>query len=384
MRILLTGGGTAGHVNPALAIAAAVKERQADAEFLFVASALPNDKANDLVPRAGYELQTVHIRGMRAPLYHPSNLMLPFVMARSKREAKRIIQDFDPDLIVGTGGFACWPIMAVGAAMRIPTVLHESNAQPGKAIRQLRNRVDKILVNFPETVQAFGIPDAEVSGRVVRVGNPHMPGFATVSREDARRQLGIPADETFILAFGGSLGAEYVNDAVVSLAGVIAREHPHTALLHATGKRDFTRMSGAYAASGVAGCPRIRFTDYIYDMPLRMAAADLVISRAGAMSISELALTGKAAILIPSPRVADNHQYKNAMALERAGAGVCVEEETADKRRPLENGALTDAVLSLFADPERMRRMGKTIRERFACPDANEVIYRELMKVCRT
>lgn len=383
MKVLLTGGGTAGHVNPALAIAAAVKERRPDTEFLFVASALPGDKAGDLVPRAGYELKTVHIRGMRRPVFHPANLTLPFAMARSKAEAKRLITAFAPDLIVGTGGFACWPIMAGGAEMGIPTVLHESNAVPGKAIYRLRNKVDKILVNFPETVGALNSPDAEAAGRVVRVGNPHMPGFTTLSREEARRELGIPQEQMLILAFGGSLGAEHVNEELVRLAAVIAKDHPQVFLCHAAGKRDYDRVRAMYEAEGIGNCPRLSLVDYIYDMPLRMAAADLVISRAGAMSISELALTGKCAVLIPSPYVTDQHQLKNAMALSDAGAGVCVVERREDQGAPFDPGVVTDAVLSLIRDPARMRRMGEAIREGFACPDANEIIYTELMKVCQ-
>ncbi len=371
MTILLTGGGTGGHVNPALAIAATIREKHPEAHIYFAASALPSDKAGDLVPRAGYDLYKVNIRGLRRPVFHPVNLRLPFVMLRSRREAKHIIEAVRPDLIVGTGGYACWPLASQGIAMGIPTAVHESNALPGKAIRKLKAKAGRVLINFPETAERLGLSVGD--GRTVRVGNPHMPGFATVDRAAARKALGLSEGEIYVLSFGGSLGAEYVNDAVVTLCEEVVCHDPRVKLCHATGTRDQARTNRNLAQSAAAGCDRVTFVSYIYDMPTRMAAADLVISRAGAMSVSELALMGKAAILVPSPYVAEQHQLKNAMALVRAEAGVCVEEHT------LPTGGLTRAVRDLLQDPARRRAMGEHIRRHFACPEANEAIYRELM-----
>ena len=376
MRILMTGGGTAGHVNPALAIAATIKEKQPDAEIAFVASAQPRDKARDLVPRAGYELHTVHIRGVAGPLWSPaamlSNMKLPYLMARSTGEAARIIESFKPDLIVGTGGFACWPLCRAGVKMGIPTALHESNAIPGKAVLRLRGKVNLIMVNFEATISELGKVGKHT--RVLRVGNPMMPGFREISREEARRALGLSSTDLFVLAFGGSLGAEYVNDAVVRLADTLTSD-PRVHLLCATGKRDFERTNAAWQKTSAAACDRMELTEYIYDMPCRMAAADLVISRAGAMSLSELAILGKASVLIPSPYVANQHQLKNAMALVREGAGVCVEEHT------LGEGSLTAQVQALLEDAAARETLGQRIRERFACPDANDRIYQSLMEL---
>lgn len=369
MRILMTGGGTAGHVNPALAIAATLKEKHPDAEIAFVASAQPRDKAVDLVPRAGYPLHTVHIRGLVRPYWKPVNLRLPFLMIKSRREAAALIREFQPDLIVGTGGYACWPLCSMGKKMGIPTALHESNAIPGKAVEQLKSNVDLIMVNFEETLRR--LDGMGKHSAAVRVGNPMMAGFATVSRDEARKALGLAPDELYILSFGGSLGAEYVNDAVVKLAAELTYE-PRVRLLHAAGKRDYDRIRADWDATTAGKCDRVILTDYIYDMPTQMAAADLVISRAGAMSISELALTGKAVVFIPSPYVAENHQYKNAMALVDQGAALCVEEKT------LTDGALTATVKSLLKDPAGRADMERRIRD-FACPDANEQIYTHLM-----
>lgn len=374
MRILLTGGGTAGHVNPALALAETFRQHDPDAGILFAASAQPNDKAGDLVPKAGYELAGLHIRGLRRPVYHPANLGLPFLMLRSRREAAALIKEFKPDLIIGTGGYACWPVVAEGARRGVPTAVHESNAQPGKAIIKVKNSVDRIFINFPDTARRLGM---EGNDKVIRVGNPHMPGFAAADRADARRRLGIADDELCVLAFGGSLGAQHVNTALAALEREIADKHPKVTVFHGTGKGDYERVTQLLRETGVDACPRIRVTDYIYDMPLRMAAADLVISRAGAMTISELALLGKAAILVPSPYVPDDHQLKNARSLAENGAARYVEEKY------LADGALTEAVLALLADADARRALGESIRERFACPDANEVMYREMMKLCQ-
>ncbi len=370
MRILMTGGGTAGHVNPALAIAATIKEQQPDAEIAFVASALPRDKANDLVPRAGYPLHTVHIQGLTRPVWSPSNLKLPILMVKSKGEAGKIIDEFKPDLIVGTGGFACWPTCRMGIKKGIPTALHESNAIPGKAVQKLKDKADLVMVNFAATIDRLGKND----GRIIRVGNPMMPGFTTVSREEARRQLGLSPTDLYVLSFGGSLGAEYVNDAVVKLAAELTA-NSRVKLLHAAGKRDYDRIRADWDKTAAGGCDRMTLVDYIYDMPVRMAAADLVISRAGAMSISELALTGKAAVLIPSPYVAEQHQLKNAMALVGESAGACVEEHT------LPDGTLTRRVCALLDDGHARAEMGAQIREKFACPDANARIYESLMGI---
>jgi UDP-N-acetylglucosamine--N-acetylmuramyl-(pentapeptide) pyrophosphoryl-undecaprenol N-acetylglucosamine transferase len=374
MRILMTGGGTAGHVNPALAIAATLKEKHPDAEIAFVASAQPRDKAVDLVPRAGYPLHTVHIRGLVRPYWKPVNLRLPFLMIKSRREAAALIREFQPDLIVGTGGYACWPLCSMGKKMGIPTALHESNAIPGKAVEQLKSNVDLIMVNFEETLRR--LDGMGKHSAAVRVGNPMMAGFATVSRDEARKALGLAPDELYILSFGGSLGAEYVNDAVVKLAAELTDE-PRVRLLHAAGKRDYDRIRADWDATAAGKCDRVTLTDYIYDMPIQMAAADLVISRAGAMSISELALTGKAVVFIPSPYVAENHQYKNAMALVDQGAALCVEEKT------LTDGALTATVKSLLKDPAGRADMERRIRD-FACPDANGQIYTHLMGLLKT
>lgn len=372
MRLLLTGGGTAGHVNPALAIAQTFIERETDCEVLFVASCAPSDKAETLVHAAGYPFKKVHICGLHRPPWSPKNIKTVYLMGKSRIEAKKIIRDFKPDLIVGTGGYACLPVVSAGASMGIPTAVHESNAKPGKAIMQVRNKVDTILINFPQTADRLDLKNKNT--RVARVGNPHMSGFSSMTRDEARRTLGLTKDQVYVVSFGGSGGAEPINDAVLDMMTKLGETYPSLVCLHAAGARDFDRVKQGF--DRMPPNPRMRLQEYIYDMPVQMQAADIVVSRAGAMTISELALTGKAAIVIPSPTAGDAHQLKNAQVLSDCGAGVCIEEAE------LKDGALIEAVIDLMKHPQKRAHMGVAIRDGFAVADANERIYHELKRLC--
>lgn len=364
MRVLMTGGGTAGHVNPAIAIANTIKKYQPNAEIAFVCSHNPSDKARDLVPRAGYEkLYTVKICGMKQ-IYNPANIKTLYYMMTSPAAARKIISEFRPDLIVGTGGFACYPVVREGVRLGIPTALHESNAIAGKAVRRLSRSVDLVMTNFDSTVAQ--LPGANV----IRVGNPVIESaevsHAATSSEFSRH----------VLSFGGSLGAENLNLAVADMLCAISDRYPDVEFIHASGKRDFEHMKAVFDEKGLSNKKNVVLCDYIYDMGRRMAEADVVISRAGAMTVSELALGGKAAILVPSPYVADNHQYKNARAIYDIGAGLLVQESE------LSSGRLTGEVERLLNDEQLRAEFGEKIRA-FANPCANSVIYRELMALVK-
>lgn len=366
MRVLLTGGGTAGHINPALAIAEIIRQNAPGSEIEFVG--IKGGKEEDLVPREGYDLLYVDSIGMKRPLASPSNLKAFWVALTSpySHKTNRILDEFRPDLVIGTGGFACWPIMAAAARRGIPTALHESNAKPGLAVRKLQGRVDRIWVNFEKTAEQLDVPE-----KILRVGNPLRKEFGVISKEEARRRLGIPENTFLILSFGGSGGAEEVNRAAVEMMKDFTSCHADCIQYHAAGKRDYEATLGAFRAAGLEGNRSCVLKDYIYDMPLRMAAADLVISRAGAMTLSELSRMKKAAILIPSPYVADNHQFLNAKTLADAGGAVLVEERT------LAKGSLTQAAESLLRDRSRMHRMEEAIAP-FADRDANRLIWNEI------
>lgn len=364
MRVLMTGGGTAGHVNPAIAIANTIKEYEKDCEIAFVCSCQPKDKALDLVPRAGFELYKVNILPSHK-IYNPKNLLTLISMIRSKGEARGIIRSFKPDVIIGTGGFACYPVLNAGAEMGIPTLVHESNAIPGKAVLKLAPKIDCVMTNFSDT--ANDIPRAR---KIVNVGNPQVVGQKkTVA--DAPIAEGF---EKSVLIFGGSLGAETLNRAVVDMLCEIADKNPDTEFYHASGKRDYEELLAIYKEKKLLDKNNVKLVDYIYDMDARMRRADLVISRAGAMSVSELALLSKAAILVPSPYVAANHQFKNAKAIYDKGACEMVEE------KDFENGYLTKKVVELLENSEKRAKIAKEIKA-FARPDANRVIYDEIKSV---
>ncbi len=363
MRVLMTGGGTAGHVNPAIAIANTIMEYEPDSEIAFVCSHNANDKAKDLVPRAGYnKLYTVKICGMKA-IYNPANIKTLYYMLTSPREAKRIIDEFKPDIIIGTGGFACYPVARAGVKLGIPTVLHESNAIAGKAIKRLCGSVDLVMTNFESTAKAL-----TGARRAMKVGNP----VITSSKKSGGAEKS--SFKRHVLSFGGSLGAEYVNLAVADMLSHIADNYPDVEFVHASGKRDFEHMKEEFAARGLDKKANVTHLDYIYDMDRRMSEADLVISRAGAMTISELALGGKAAILVPSPYVADNHQYKNAKALADANACILVQESE------LSSGKLETETVRLLSDNDLRKTLGENIIP-FAEPDANRIIYEEIKKL---
>lgn len=368
MRVLLTGGGTAGHINPALAIAETILRNAPGSVIEFVGVA--GGKEDELVPRAGYKLHHVKSSALQGKkgLGRFASLALAATSPYLPSTVS-IIKKFKPDIVIGTGGFACWPIMAAAARMGIPTALHESNAHPGLAVRRLQGKVDRIWINFPETAAAFGN-----SPKVVCVGNPILQDFSTIDRDEARAKLGIAKDQTLILSFGGSNGAEKLNCAVIDFMKSTVASDKSILHLHASGKINYEDASKLFAEAGLDQAENCILRPYIYDMPLQMAAADLVIARAGAMTLSELAMMKKACVLVPSPNVAENHQYKNAKALADAGAATLVEESE------FEQGRFTAAVRELLDSKEKRRQQQANIAS-FVREDACNRIWQDIVQL---
>jgi UDP-N-acetylglucosamine--N-acetylmuramyl-(pentapeptide) pyrophosphoryl-undecaprenol N-acetylglucosamine transferase len=368
MRVLLTGGGTAGHINPALAIAETILRNSPNSTVEFVGVA--GGKEDELVVRAGYKLH--HVKSSALQGKKGIGRFAALALAATSPylpSTVSIIKKFKPDIVIGTGGYACWPIMAAAARMGIPTALHESNAHPGLAVRRLQSKVDRIWINFPETAAAFGN-----SPKVVCVGNPILQDFSTVNREEARAKLGIAKDQKLILSFGGSNGAEKLNAAVIDFMKSTVANNQHLIHLHASGKINYEDSLKLFKEAGLDSTENCILRPYIYDMPLQMAAADLVIARAGAMTLSELAMMKKASVLVPSPYVAENHQYKNAKALADANAATLVEE------KELEEGSLTKAICELLATDARLQEQQKNIAS-FAQADACQSIWKDIVRL---
>lgn len=368
MRVLLTGGGTAGHINPALAIAETILRNAPGSVIEFVGVA--GGKEDELVPRAGYKLH--HVKSTALQGSHGLGRLKSLALAATSPylpSTVSIIKKFKPDIVIGTGGFACWPIMAAAARMGIPTALHESNAHPGLAVRRLQSKVDRIWINFPETAEVFGN-----GSKVVCVGNPILQDFSTIDRNEARAKLGIGKDQKLILSFGGSNGAEKLNSAVIDFMKYTVAKDKTLIHLHASGKINYDDSIKVFNEAGLDKAENCILLPYIYDMALQMAAADLVIARAGAMTLSELALMQKACVLVPSPYVAENHQYKNAKALADANAATLVEE------KELEEGTLTKVVCQLLASREKLTEQQKNIAA-FAKKDACQRIWQDIVRL---
>ncbi len=373
MKVMMTGGGTGGHVNPALAIANTIKQNDPTAEIAYTGTSRGIE--NKLVTKAGYPLYHVEIQGIRRSL-SLANLKTAWLALTSVGKAKKVLKEFQPDLVVGTGGYVCWPVMKAAADMGIPTALHESNAIAGVAVKMLQKHVDRIYLNFEKTGETLTCPRE----KLMQVGNPVMSSFKSMTREEARKTLGIPDSYKYVLlSFGGSMGAEKVNDAVLYLMRDFTSKHPEVLHLHATGSIEWEECSAKFREMGLDKFENIQLSEYIFDMPLRMAAADLTINRAGAMTVTELATTGKCAIFIPSPNVAENHQYKNAKVLVDDGAALLFEEK---ELNDCEAAPLVEKVAGLLTDAGDAERaaMQERIRK-FALADVNKRIYTDLMEL---
>ena len=294
MRVIMTGGGTGGHVNPAIAIANTIKRNDPDAEILFVGT--KNGIENKLTASEGYKIEHVEIKGFKRSLAL-SNIKAAYLAFVSPMKAKKIVKEFNPDIVIGTGGYVSWPVLVAASKMGIPTAVHEANAFPGVAVRKLQNYVDKIWLNFEESGKYLTAKD-----KIKHVGNPLRTSFGAISRSEARKKLGIEGKyEHYILSYGGSMGAEKVNEACLELMRDFVSENPSVLHEHACGAIEWEEASRIYREYGLDKKENTRIFEYIYDMPLRMAATDIVISRAGAMTVSELALMKKTSIMIPSP-----------------------------------------------------------------------------------
>lgn len=367
----MTGGGTGGHVNPAIAIANNIRENQPDAEIAFVGTSRGIE--NKLVPKEGYALHHVEVQGFKRKLT-PYNIKSAWLALTSPIKAKKLIREFKPDIVVGTGGYVCWPLLKAAASMGIPTAIHESNAIPGVAVKMLAPHVDRIYVSFDATANALG---EAYRDKILKVGNPIKPEFASLDRAATRAALGLDGKYKYLLlSYGGSMGAEKVNEEMLAFMRDYTKHHPELLHIHATGAIELeaaTQMAHEY---GVDNCENIQIREYIYNMPELMAAADVVVSRAGAMTLSELAMLNKCCVLIPSPHVADNHQYKNAKVLADAGAALVFEE------RQLVGDTLKNALTELLSNDSKREDMSKSIAG-FALADANRSIYIDLFSLSR-
>ncbi len=368
MNILFTCGGTAGHVNPAVALARIFQQEHPDCKVLFVGA--DGGMETRLVPKEGYDIRTVTITNFRRSL-KPANIAHNLVtlknMVTSKAQARRILDEFKPDLVVGTGGYASYPIVKQAARRGIPTAVHESNAVPGLTTKALSKVVDCVMVGFEESRSHYDCPD-----KVVVTGTPVRGDFFRYTRAEARAQLGITDERPLLLSYWGSLGARVMNDLTVELLERQQQEGLPFHHIHGAG-RDFARMTETLKSKGISA-PELQVREYIYDMPLVMAAADVVLCRAGASTVSELAAIGKPSVLVPSPNVTANHQEKNARVLERQGGAVVLLEQDCTAQ------TLYSTLSDLLNDTARRSEMSRALTAS-ATADAGRTIYNTLISL---
>ena len=368
MKILLAGGGTAGHINPALAIAGYIKKMRPDTEFLFIGNR--GGMEQRLVKNAGFEIKSITISGFKRGMSLKSAVQNARTARRtvsSSVAAHRIIRLFKPDICIGTGGYVSGPVIRTAAGMGIPCLIHEQNAYPGITNKMLARKVEKVMLAVEAAKPYFKGADTVVTG------NPVRGEILTVDKQESRRKLGLD-ERPVVLSFGGSLGAKKINEAVADLVARSGKDgryqHIHAYGSYGEWFPELVRDKGAE----IENCPNLDVRPYIDNMPECMAAADLVICRAGAITLSELQAMGKPAILIPSPNVAENHQYHNAMALVNAGAAELIEE------KELTPELLTQKADEMLENPEKLEKYSKASKK-MAITNANERIYSVVKKV---
>ena len=369
MRVLLAGGGTAGHINPAIAIAQSIKAHEPDAQIMFIGN--EGGLEQRLVPGAGFDIRSVSIRGFKRSLSPKAiceNIGTAFKAVSASQKAKKIIKEFAPDICVGTGGYVSGPAIRAAQSLGIPTVVHEQNAYPGVTTKMLSKKAKRVMLAMEA---ARGRMDE--SCNFVLTGNPVRPQMIGADKESARKELLLDS-RPVVLSFGGSMGARKINEGVASLIARSGKDGKYQHI-HAYGQYgkwfpDLLREKGC----DVDNCSNLDVREYIDNMNLCLAAADVVICRCGAITLSEIQIMGKPSVLIPSPNVAENHQYHNAMALVDSKAASVIEEKDLTEDRIIEE---VDRLL----DDKKLLDCYAQNAKKMAISDANERIYAVIKEV---
>lgn len=360
MRILISGGGTGGHINPGIAIADYFKEKQPDCEILFVGTERGLER--ELVPKAGYNIKFIEVAGFKRKISFDTVVTVK-KMFKGYSQSVKILKEFKPDAVIGTGGYVCGPLLFAASRKGYKTFVHEQNVIPGVTVKLVSKYVDAVFTSFADTDKYMD------SKNLVLSGNPVSPSLSEVDGEESRKKLGLDS-RPVILAYGGSLGAPRVNDAVCEYLGKTLSKGEYQ-FLFATGKREYDRVREKLGV--LCECPNLQLFPFIYNMAECMSASDIVISRAGAMTVSELAVMGKPAILIPSPNVAHNHQEHNARSLEKIGAAKVILESE------LKFETLSECIDGLLNNSEQIRVMSANSKNS-GIVNATEIIYNTVME----
>ena len=369
MKVILAGGGTAGHINPAIAIAEEILKHRPNTEVLFVGNEDGMEKK--MVTEKGFAFSPMKVKGIQRS-FSPENIKrnakaLKY-LASSGKASKKILKDFKPDIVIGTGGYVSGPIVFFASKQGIKTVIHEQNAYPGVTTKILAKRVDKIMVATEKAIK-----NIKETSKCEVTGNPIRSSILSTNRNESRLKYNV-GDRVCILSFGGSLGARVLNN-ILDLIEWEIKNNANTFHIHATGKLGYDDFVKELKNRKIdINHKNLCIKQYINDMDICMSASDLIISRAGAVTVSEVCLSNKGSILIPSPNVSENHQYHNAMVIEEADAGIVIEEKnlTSDK--------FIETVKDVLDNNDKLKQWGINAGK-IAIYDSNERIYQIINKI---
>ncbi len=365
MRYIITGGGTGGHINPGIAIAKEIKAHEPEAEILFVGT--ENGLEGKLVPREGFDIKFIEVKGFRRKL-SVDTFKTAGKLLKSFGSIKRIFKEFKPDAVIGTGGYVCGPVVFSAAVKKIPTVIHEQNAFPGVTNKILSRYVDEVAISFEEARSRF-----KGKAKITLTGNPIRNELFLLNKEMAREKLDLPKDMPMVVIFGGSLGAEHINECVRDMINNHGREITYKLIL-ATGMKHHEKLMGEIKEPLPEN---IQILPYIYNMGEVLAAADLAVTRGGAITVSELSALGVPSILVPSPFVAENHQEFNARTLESKGAAVVILQSQ------LTSEILFGQIKKLISDKDLRTKMASAAKKS-SIQNASASIYSLIQKAIRT
>ena len=359
MKFLISGGGTGGHIYPALAIANEIRDRYNDADILYVGT--KEGLESELVPKEGFAFETIRVKGFPRKISVETFSTVKELFL-GLNDAKKIIKEFQPDIVIGTGGYVCGPVVYTASRKRIPTIIHEQNAFPGITNKILSRYVDKIVASFEESKKYFRHPE-----KVVITGNPVRKSLATVDIESAYKNFNIDPQIPLILSFGGSGGQKKLNESMYYVIKENANNR-NIQILHVTGKRFFDNFIEDLKNGGVEIKDNIQVIPYLFHIPEGLNIADLVITSAGAITLSEVTVVGVPSIIIPKAYTAENHQEYNARALEEKGAGVMILE------KDLNGKSLNDTILKLLGDRDKLKIMGKNSKNLGRIKAVNDIV----------
>ena len=363
MKVLLAGGGTGGHVYPAIAIANKIKEHNPDCEILFVGT--KNGIESEIVPKAGFELKTVTVQGFKRKI-DLDNIKRVFKLCKGLEQSRRIVKKYKPDIVIGTGGYVSGPVLFNAAMNKRVTIVHEQNSFPGVTNKILSKVATKVLTSFEDSHKRF--PEAS-QDKLVLTGNPVRKEILNSRKFIARKNLGISEDKKMVLCYGGSGGSEEINDAMRLVIENMVKED--VAFIFATGKVYYDEF--IETIKDIELKPYQRVMPYLDNMADGLAASDIVIGSAGAISLAEITALGKPSIIIPKAYTAENHQEYNAKSIESQGAGIAILEKDLTPR------SLNEAVFKLLGDKELLIDMANNAKK-IGKPEAIDLIYNEIMK----